>query len=255
MVMVSVLFADTTLMNAAAEKLNNVISQIPKERKQKNPMMIKHVCFDLDGTLVRSAKTIYKTTINTLARLGIKYTLPEEDFNKMIGQHFQDIFRHFKITVPDFEQFIKLYKKLYFDFMNDSELFDGVPETLSSLKLNKIKISLLTTKAQDQAEKIITHFNMENYFDLIMGRRDGIQHKPSPEPLLMICNELNIDVSQTLMVGDTELDILCGQHAGAKTCAVTFGYRETDILKSYKPDFLINSLPEINHLTNSYNQK
>lgn len=253
--MVSVLFADTILMNAAAEKMNTVIPHIPKERKQKNLMIIKHVCFDLDGTLVRSAKTIYKTTISAFEHLGIQYSLPEADFNQMIGQHFHDIFRQFKITVPDFEQFIKVYKKLYFDFMNDSELYDGAHKTLSSLKSNNIKVSLLTTKAQDQAEKIISHFKLDEYFDLIMGRRDGIPHKPSPAPLLMICNELNIDVSQTLMVGDTELDILCGQNAGAKTCAVTFGYRETDILKSYKPDFLINSLSEINHFINSYDQK
>ncbi|MCX8106373.1 MAG: HAD family hydrolase, partial [Ignavibacterium album] len=169
-------------------------------------MMIKHACFDLDGTLVRSAKTIYKTTISAFEHLGIQYNLPEEDFNKMIGQHFNDIFKHFKITVPDFEQFIQIYKKLYFDFMNDSELYEGVYETLSYLKRNNIKVSLLTTKAQDQAEKIITHFNMENYFDLIMGRRDGIPHKPSPEPLLMICNELNVEPIETVMIGDTELD-------------------------------------------------
>jgi HAD superfamily hydrolase (TIGR01549 family) len=214
-------------------------------------MMIKHACFDLDGTLVRSAKTIYKTTISAFEHLGIQYNLPEEDFNKMIGQHFNDIFKHFKITVPDFEQFIQIYKKLYFDFMNDSELYEGVYETLSYLKRNNIKVSLLTTKAQDQAEKIITHFNMENYFDLIMGRRDGIPHKPSPEPLLMICNELNVEPIETVMIGDTELDILCGQNAGAKTCAATFGYRDIEILKTYEPDYLIHSLPEITRLINS----
>lgn len=211
---------------------------------------IKHICFDLDGTLVKSAKTIYKTTVNSLNQLGINYYLPEYEFNSMIGQHFKDIFEHFKITVPDFEYFIKVYKKNYFDFIDDSELYDDVPETLSALKGNNIKVSLLTTKAQDQAEKIITHFNLVKYFDLIMGRRDGIPHKPSPEPLMLICEEINLDTTETAMVGDTELDILCGKNAGSKTIAVTYGYRETEVLNSYKPDYLINSLSEINSILN-----
>ena len=211
---------------------------------------IKHICFDLDGTLVRSAKTIYKTTIKTLDELGISYSLPEEKFNQMIGQHFKDIFEFFGIVVPDFEYFIKVYKSNYFNFMNDSELYEGTMETLEKLKSLEMKISLLTTKAQDQAEKIISHFNLENYFDIIMGRRDGIQHKPSPEPLIMICNELNILTTETLMVGDTELDILCGKNAGAKTFAVKFGYRNVEKLKSFEPDFLINSLNELISIVN-----
>lgn len=212
---------------------------------------IKHICFDLDGTLVKSDKTIYKTTINSLNQLGINYYLPENEFKGMIGQHFNDIFKHFKITVPDFENFIKVYKKNYFDYIDDSELYEDVLETLSDLKKNNIKVSLLTTKAQDQAEKIITHFNLDKYFNLVMGRRDGIPHKPSPEPLMLICKEINLDITETIMVGDTELDILCGKNAGSKTIAVTYGYQETEVLKSYRPDYLINSLSEINFILNT----
>lgn len=207
---------------------------------------IKHACFDLDGTLVKSAKTIYNTTIRTLDQLDIHYNLPEAEFNKMIGQHFNEIFKNFDINIPDFEYFIKIYKKNYSEFMNDSQLYDGVEEALSFLKENNFKVSLLTTKAQDQAEKIITHFTLDKYFDLIMGRIDGIPHKPSAEPLLIICNELNVEPFETIMIGDTELDILCGKNAGTKTCAATFGYREIEVLKTYNPDYLINSLSEIN---------
>jgi HAD superfamily hydrolase (TIGR01549 family) len=236
-------------MNAAAVKICSILFIQMKKKEKKNLMTkINHVCFDLDGTLVRSAKTIYKTTINTLNQIGINHHLPEAEFNKMIGQHFHDIFRHFAVDVPDFEYFIRIYKKNYFNFMDDSDLYDSVYETLSSLKSKNIKISLLTTKAQDQAEKIISHFKLDKYFDLIMGRRDGIPHKPSPEPLFFICNELKIKPSETLMVGDTELDIQCGKAAGSKTCGVTFGYRETEVLKTYNPDYLISSLSEINLL-------
>lgn len=251
----SVLCADIMLMNAAEAKM--LIALIPilqKKRKKLRQMTIKHVCFDLDGTLVKSAKTIYKTTIKTLDQLGINYSLPEDKFNQMIGQHFKDIFETFSIKVPDFEYYIKIYKRNYFLFMDYSELYEGIKETLVRLKSNNVKISLLTTKAQDQAEKILAHFNLDDFFDITMGRRDGIPHKPAPEPLIMICNDLNIPVSESLMVGDTELDILCGKNAGSKTCAVTYGYRSIDIIKAYNPDYLINSINDLTSIINGFSE-
>ena len=209
-------------------------------------MKIKHICFDLDGTLVKSDKTIYKATLATLRHLSIKGDIPEQKFNKMIGLHFVDIFNEFNLDVPDFEKFIGIYKNIYFDFIDDSKLYNNVEDVLFSLKNDKdIKLSLLTTKGQDQADKIIKYFNLDKHFDLIMGRRDGIAHKPSAEPLLFICNELEVDAKDTMIVGDTELDILCGKNAGAITCGVTYGYRTEESLKENDPDYLVNDFDEI----------
>jgi len=209
-------------------------------------LKIKHICFDLDGTIVQSDKTIYKTTLTTLKHLNIKSDIPEQKFNKMIGLHFVDIFNELNLDVPDFEKFIEIYKNIYFDFIDDSKLYNNVEDVLLSLKNDKdIKLSLLTTKGQDQAEKIIKYFNLNKHFDFIMGRRDGIAHKPSAEPLLFICNELEVDAKDTMIVGDTELDILCGKNAGAITCGVTYGYRTRESLKENNPDYLVNDFGEI----------
>lgn len=204
-----------------------------------------HYCFDLDGTLVDSNQTIFKSTVYALNKLGVNSDFDENKFVSMIGMHFIDIFSELKINVPDFDLFIKIYKENYFEQMQYSILYPEVKETLEKLKTNRAKISLLTTKVQDQADKIIDYFNLRNYFDLIMGRRDGLNYKPSPDPLIFICNELDIPLSKTLMIGDTELDIQCGKSAGAKTCAVLYGYRSEELLKVHKPDYLIKSISEI----------
>lgn len=209
---------------------------------------IQHICFDLDGTLLNSAGTIYKSTLKTFEDLNIKYELPEDEFNKMIGMHFVDIFEQFKIDVPDFEIFIAHYKKVYFDFIDETVFYQGVIDTLELLKESPYKISLLTTKAQDQTERILEHFNLTNHFDLIMGRKNGIPHKPDPTPFLMICDELKVEPENSLMVGDTELDILCGKNANAKTVAVTYGYRSVEKLKEFSPDYIVNSLCELNSI-------
>ncbi len=163
-----------------------------------NKNTITHVCFDLDGTLVDSRDTILKSTHATLDRLNIPHNIPEDVFTNMIGKHFVDIFEELKINVTDFEKFISIYKGLYFDFMDSSYLYPGVEETIKYLNKKQIKVSLLTTKGQDQAEKIIDHFDLRSSFDYLMGRRDGLAHKPSPEPLLYICKEMQVEPSETI---------------------------------------------------------
>ena len=198
-----------------------------------------------------SNKTIYEATVYALDKFGISFKVDKDLFALKIGQHFNDIFNAFNINVPDFEQFITIYKENYFEQIKFSTLYKDVEETLSELKKRGVKISLLTTKVQDQAEKILDHFNLSKYFNLVMGRRDGIAHKPSPEPLQMICKELNIDLKNTLMVGDTELDIQCGKNAGSFTCGVLYGYRTKELLMIEKPDFLVESIKQIlsvNHM-------
>ena len=209
---------------------------------------IKHICFDLDGTLVDSHKTIYNATIKSLKDLNILNNIDEEIFREKIGMHFVDIFEDMDIPVNEFEEFIQVYKNNYFLFIDDSELYPDVSNVLSYFSQRGFRISLLTTKAQDQAEKILKHFKLSDYFNVIMGRRNGIAHKPSPEPLLMICKELEIDPIESLIVGDTEMDIQCGQNANVKTCAIIHGYRTEESILIHKPDYIVKDLNDLKTL-------
>jgi len=225
--------------------------------EMKNTDLIKHICFDLDGTLVESGTTIYKAVKAALQRMNIIVLIPENEFMGMIGKHFNEIFDSLKISIPDFNEFISIYKKYYFNFINDSVLFPGVTEVFVYFKRKGIKTSLLTTKAQDQADKIVDHFGLREIhnsagLNYVMGRRDGIAWKPSPEPLQIICDELKLSPAETLMVGDTELDIRCGKNAGAKTCGVIYGYRTKEQIVPEMPDFVIEKISDLKSFTSIY---
>ena len=211
-------------------------------------MNISLVVFDLDGTLVSSHETIYKSTIHALKEVGIYNEMLVDKFNTMIGWHFEDIFKVFDFSVPDFEEFIKIYKSVYFDYIDSSYLYPGVTEILPRLKKKNIQTALLTTKTQDQAELLVNYFGIKENLDYIMGRRPGIACKPSPEPLLRICKDLDINSVSTLMVGDTEMDVDCGKNSNAKTCAVTYGYRSREVLEKLFPDFLIDNITELEYI-------
>lgn len=206
---------------------------------------IKLFVFDLDGTITESSETIYRTTLKTFEHFGHTVHLPKEELDKRIGEHFQTIFDDLNIHVDDVEEFINVYKTIYFDFIGTTKLYPEVENVLCSLKEQGKKIALLTTKGQEQAQNIIHHFKLEKYFDEIMGRRKGIKEKPSPEPLLHICKSLSILPPQTMMIGDTEVDVRCGKNADAKTCAAAWGYRSKIILEMEKPDYIVENIYEL----------
>lgn len=213
-------------------------------------MKFSLVVFDLDGTLLSSHETIYGATVEALKKVGVYNEMPQNKFTKMIGWHFEDMFREFGFAVPDFDHFLSIYKSLYFNYIDSSYLYDGVEKTLDSIKKKNIRTSLLTTKAQDQADLMVDYFGIKNNLDYVMGRRPGIAHKPSPEPFFKICNDLKINPSEAIIVGDTEMDIECGKNAGCKTCAVSYGYRSKEELKILSPDFLIDNITELEYIVN-----
>lgn len=206
---------------------------------------IELIVFDLDGTLIASHETIYNSTVQTLKDLNVDTDFSIAEFKQYIGLHFIDIFSNLGFEVNDFNEYISIYKKYYFDFIDSSKFYPNVKNTLEELKLSNLKLALLTTKAQGEADRILEHFKIHDKLDLVMGRREGIANKPDSEPLLFICNELNVDPRNTLMVGDSEMDIRCGKNAGTFTCAVTFGYRSIEQIELEKPDFIIDDLAEI----------
>ncbi len=210
--------------------------------------MIKSVVFDLDGTLISSHKTIYNTTIKTLRKLNLSTNIDEDIFTNLIGHHFEYIFDVCNVTVPDVEHFIDIFKEYYFDFIDDSFFYNNVITTLEILHERNIKTAILTTKGQDQAERIADYFGLTKYVQFVQGRREEFEIKPAPDQLLYLCKEFNSEPNETIMVGDTELDIQCGKNANAKTCAVSYGYRNVEDLKKYNPNFIINNLFEITEI-------
>lgn len=209
---------------------------------------IKCVVFDLDGTLFSSHKNIYYATVKTFKDLKQNVEVDEEIFYTKIGLHFKDIFDQMGIIVDDVEHFINVYKTNYFKFIDQSEPYPNLLDTLKYLFYNNYKICLLTTKSQEQAELILKYFEIDKYFSLILGRNPQIEIKPSPQPLFYIADKLKLAITEIMMVGDSEMDVLCGKNAGAVSCAVTYGYRTVEDLKLHNPDYMIDDLSELKGL-------
>jgi HAD superfamily hydrolase (TIGR01509 family) len=175
--------------------------------------------------------------------------LPDaEDVLVQVGKPLEDIVRELGCPADDasVRRFVQVYRDYYAEHYNDNtRVYPGIRELLETLRGAGVKLALVTTKHQTQAEFTLTGIGLAGYFDYVHGWLEGRKHKPDPEPVLASLSRLDAQPGATIMVGDSELDIQAAKAAGVDTCAVTYGFRPAWFLKSFRPDFLVARTADI----------
>jgi phosphoglycolate phosphatase len=208
--------------------------------------MILHIIFDLDGTLVDSKRDIAGAQLWVLHQLGIdSYKL--EDIYPLIGKPLAETFG--KLLPSSLHDRIPEAADLYRTYyppraLDTTTLFPQVRETLEALRKKGIGLATATTKLTPGTRRVLTHFGIDGFFDQIQGS-DNIPFKPDPFIINKILEEQSWKRTQTLMVGDTDNDIHAGKRAHVATCGVTYGSLSKKEIEALKPDFVIESLPEL----------
>jgi phosphoglycolate phosphatase len=208
--------------------------------------IIKNIIFDLDGTLVNSKRDIAAAQHWVLAQLGVHSRQPEELY-PLIGKPLTETFStllpvdlHGRIP-----EAIDLYKNYYPPHALDTTtLFPGVKETIETLRERGIRLATATTKLTAGSLRVLTHFGLAEHFSQIQGS-DNIPFKPDPFIIRKILEDQSWEKSETLMVGDTDNDILAGKRANVPTCGVTYGSLTKEQMEHFEPDIIIHSLPEL----------
>ena len=184
----------------------------------------------------------------TLKNLDSKEPPGSDEIIDQVGKPLATITQNlgYNFTAEQITLFEKTYRTYYEKhFQDHTRIFPGVIETLKKFQANNIKMAVITTKHQLQADMAVKAFGLDKFFQYIRGWLEGRQHKPDPEPVFAVLKDFNSLPIQTLYVGDTEQDVLCGQAAKVDTCAVTYGFRSAEYLKSLNPTFIIDHFSDI----------
>ncbi len=80
---------------------------------------------------------------------------------------------------------------------------------------------------------------------MVISANDVQHHKPDPEPVQVILNQLGVAPEEALVVGDASYDILMGCNAGCRTCGVTYGNQTADELRVAGADYLIDDFADL----------
>lgn len=216
------------------------------------PQKIELLVFDLDGTLIDSKDDLVHSVNAARQRLGME-PLPDETVASYVGRGVVTLMKQAlgdAATDESVAQAVEFFFDYYREHMLDHTVpYSGVRETLDCLQGRRMAV--LTNKPVSFSQAILDGLGLSRYFVRVYGGNSFAQKKPDPIGLFALMQESDVTGDQTMMVGDSETDVLAGRNAGAWTCGVTYGL-SPETLKATPPDFLLDDLRELPPLLNGH---
>lgn len=204
----------------------------------------QYLLFDLDGTILDSAKGIKKSFQYSIKKME-KKEIPFSDFTYFAGPPLQWSFQKMGFTKNEILQAISFYKEYYSKKgMYECKVYDGIEDALYYLKGMGKKIILATSKGEKTAIDSIKYYKLENLFDYIAGTDYSEGRDTKAKVIQHIINHFNIRKETVLMIGDTHFDIEGAKEAGVSCLGVLYGYGTKQELKQAGADDILNSVSE-----------
>ena len=207
--------------------------------------------FDLDGTLVDSVYDLYIAMNLTLSDLAFPI-VSQSLVQSWVGNGIETLVKrglsgdmqvseHLDTALAD--KAIALFYGHYEQLVGEySVLYQHVETGLAALR--GMPKALITNKARCFTEKLLDKLALTSHFEVIVCG-DDMAKKPPAEPLLFACQQLNVPVSQAIMIGDSKSDILAARAANIDMLALTYGYNQGENLSDYNPQYLCDTFLDI----------
>jgi phosphoglycolate phosphatase len=217
---------------------------------------LKLLVFDLDGTLIDSAQDLCNSVNAALGEFG-RGPLPDPAIAGFVGNGAPLLIRR-SLAMADgvsLEQvdeksledvyafFLKYYREHKLDF---TYAYEGVLEALAALKeLHDVPggtpriMAVLTNKPVRPARGICEGLGMADYFLHIYGGDSFPVKKPDPLGLRTLMEETSASPEETVMIGDSKVDVATARNAGAWSIGCDFGFGQ-QTLSETRPDILVD---------------
>lgn len=191
---------------------------------------IKLIVFDLDGTLIDSRLDLANAVNAMLAEMK-RPALPENVIAEYVGDGAGMLVRR-ALGDPDdealvaqgLEQFLVCYRA---HMLDHTYVYDGVFPALDALRSSpnggERKFAVLTNKPVRPSEAICSALGLSKYFFQIYGGNSFPTKKPDPEGLRALMREADAEPEETVMIGDSVVDVLTARNAGTYVIGCTFG--------------------------------
>ena len=186
--------------------------------------MQKTIIWDWNGTLLddlelslNSVNILLKERnlpILTVDRYKEIFTFPVIDYYKAAG---------FDFNKEPFEVPAKQYVRLYSAGVGSLKLFPDVVDTLTYLKERNYRLIVLSAMKDDNLKLMIELAGITHFFDGIYGIKDNYAREKISLGKQLV-NDLNLKVSDCLMVGDTLHDAEVAEHCGFNCILYTGGH-------------------------------
>ena len=209
--------------------------------------MMKLIIFDLDGTLLDTAGDLAGALEHTLEAHSLPgHSIPE--YKRMIGRGMRNLV---KSALPpeclqdDFvDSFLKEFLDWYLSHIDCRTIpYPGIVKLLDDLNASGFRIAVASNKLQAGTDALIRGFFPGIPFVAICGNGPDYPLKPDAALVQYIMDKAGATADDTVMVGDSGIDILTAKNAGIKSIAVSWGFRPLEDLQG--ADFIVDSAEEI----------
>ena len=198
---------------------------------------MKNYIWDFDGMLFDSYPHITKAFQHAMADFGkeVNYT----EAKSLLEIKFDVCYNHYGVS-PEMKAKHKEYEHDY-SLEPVVEPFPHTFKTLFTLKERGVRHYLYTHRGHETSQHYLEKFNMAQLFDGFVDSDMKFPDKPAPDAIEYICTKYGLDKSETIMIGDREIDVLAGKNAGVFACLYTKDL-STDTVADYKVSDIIQIL-------------
>ena len=213
-----------------------------------DPNRIRLLVFDLDGTLIDSRLDLIHSVNAMLRHLG-RPELDGDVIASYVGDGAPALVRR-ALENTDEETLLGAaldYFRAYYRVhkLDHTYIYAGVLDALRTLQTSwpgeqAPAMAVLTNKPIVASRDICAALGLSQFFFNIYGGNSFHTKKPDPHGIDQLIEEAGVSPAQTLMIGDSDVDVLTARNAGAWVIGCTFGLAP-DGLTATQPDVLVDS--------------
>ena len=211
---------------------------------------LRALIFDLDGTLIDSKLDLALSVNAALAEMG-RRPLPHDLIFSYVGQGAATLISRAlgegaseEDCLRGLEFFIKYYSAHKLD---NTVLYPGVREALDAL--SGMPMAVLTNKPVGASRGILRGLGLANHFRFVYGGNSFERKKPDPIGVEVLRRDLQVAQPETMMVGDSDVDVRTARNSGIWACGVSYGLG-AEGMRATPPDLMVDSLVELHDYLN-----
>ena len=193
-------------------------------------MIAPLVLFDLDGTLLDSARDLHAAMEMLLAEKG-EPSVDFAVFRPVVSKGARAMLKR-SFARADEQQREALLPEFLAHYESalaaHSRLFDGVAEVLSQIEAQSSRWGIVTNKPFYLAQPLVEKLGWSQRSAILLGGDSLPRKKPDPDQLLHACAVLGVKPEQVVYVGDDERDVQAANAAGMRSIGALWGYRPDD---------------------------
>ncbi len=207
------------------------------------------ILFDLDGTLIDSTDAIVSTFHHSFEVHDFQHP-SDEDIKALIGYPLDIMYKELGVEDKNIWDFVTTYKERYRQISTQkTELLECAQAAVKNAS-EFATLGIVTTKTGSYSKILMEHFDLMQYFDVLIGREDVQNPKPHEEPIRKALEFLEHKNKEIWMIGDTKLDLISAQNAGINSIGVLSGYGDMVTLHKYSKYVMKDALEAVEFLKN-----